>query len=142
MKQLIIIFSFLLISLNGYCDTLDYWNVYINDSLIGQFDTNSQKPTIDLKQSNINKNDLITVKYGTDNPCSDCIYVLSVLIEVKEKTPEVETAQEFGKLSIKVKELQYFQNKYGIDKYRFHYHVRTKSSTNNSDIHLFELNLI
>ena len=142
MKQLPILFSFLFISLNGFCDTLDYWHVYINDSLIGEFNSNSKQPTIDLKQANINKNDVITVRYASDNPCVDCIYVLDVLIEVKEQTPQVETDQNFGKLSLRIGELQYFQKKYGIDKYHFNLNTRRERSIPNSGTYLFELNFI
>lgn len=130
------------ITLFGYCGTLDYYHLYLNDSLIGQYNSLSEKPSITLKSSELKDDDIITVRYGTDHPCVDCVYVLSVLIEVKEKAPEAETIENFGKLSIQIKDLRYFQKKYEIDKYHFNYSVRTKNRMNDNGAYLFELKFI
>ncbi|UTW67072.1 hypothetical protein KFE94_02870 [bacterium SCSIO 12643] len=142
MNKILILISFMTISVFGYCDTLDYYHVYLNDSLIEQYNSLSEKPSIELKSSELNDNDVITVRYGTDHPCFECVYVLNVLIEVKEKTPEVETTENYGKLSIPIKDLIYFRNKYEIDKYHFNYSVRTKKKMNGKGTHLFELKFI
>lgn len=142
MKKILILLSFMTTSLFGYCDTIDYYHVYLNDSLIGQYNSLSEKPSIVLKKSELNDDDVITVRYGTDHPCVECLYVLSVFIEVKEKTPEAETTENFGKLSILIKDLVYFQKKYEINKYHFNYKVRSKNSLNNNGTYLFELKII
>ena len=142
MKKILILLSFMTITLFGYCDTLDYYHLYLNDSLIGQYNSLSEKPSITLKSSELKDDDIITVRYGTDHPCVDCVYVLSVLIEVKEKAPEAETIENFGKLSIQIKDLRYFQKKYEIDKYHFNYSVRTKNRMNDNGAYLFELKFI
>ena len=142
MKKILILLSFMTTSLFGYCDTIDYYHVYLNDSLIGQYNSLSEKPSIVLKKSELNDDDVITVRYGTDHPCVECVYVLSVLIEVKEKIPEAETTENFGKLSILIKDLIYFQKKYEIDKYHFNYKVQSKNSLHNNGAYLFELKII
>ncbi len=142
MKKILILQSFMTASLFGYCDTIDYYHVYLNDSLIGQYNSLSETPSIILKKSELNDDDVITVRYGTDHPCIECVYVLSVFIEVKEKTPEAETKENFGKLSILIKDLKYFQKKYEIDKYHFNYKVRSKNSLHNNGTYLFELKII
>ena len=103
MCKIFLIISFITLSFKGFCDTLDFYHVYLNDSLIGQFNLNSDRISFELKTSEITETDSITVKYGTDTHCLKCTYILSVLIEVKEKTPEARTNKPFGKLSISVK---------------------------------------
>ena len=139
MKKLLLAISFLTFSLSGYCDTLDYYHVYFNDSLIGKYNSISERPVLELSESDVQEDDMITVRYGTDHPCVECIYVLSVNIEVKEKTPEAETTENFGKLSIPLKDLFYFRQKYGIDSFYFNFHVRTTHTTPYRGTYLFEL---
>ena len=116
MKQLIIILTLLFTSLNGYCDTLDYWHVYVNDSLVAEFNSTSNDLTINLKRTELKISDTITVRHGTDHPCSNCHYGLNVLVEIKEKTPKVEVTENFGKLSIPLSELYDIQKKYDLNK--------------------------
>lgn len=142
MNKLLVFTSFIVISIYGYCDTLDYYNIFLNDSLIGQFNSFSENPTIELKSTELKDTDVITVRYGSDFHCIDCTYVLSVLIEVKEKTPEAVTSDHYGKLSIPLKDLNYFLNKYDIDKYHFYYSVRSKNKTDENEVYLFELAFI
>lgn len=125
MKQLLIIFSFLLISLSGFCDTLDYWHVYLNDELIAQFNSVSQDLTVNLKKSDLKSTDTITVRYGSDHPCVDCIYGLEVFVEIMEKLPEAQTTEHFGKMSISLGELLRIEKKYNINRINFNYYERT-----------------
>jgi hypothetical protein len=142
MKKLMFYLLFISVPISGYCDTLDFYHVYLNDSLLGQYNSISDKPSIILKQKELKESDILTVQYGTDNPCVECVYILSVLIEVKEKTPEVETTEDFGELSIPIRDLLYFEKKYEINDYNFYYEVRTKSSLHNTSVYLFELKII
>ena len=68
MKKLTILLFFLTISLNGFCDTLDYWHFYLNDKLVSEFNENSKELTINIKKTELMGNDIITVRYGTDHP--------------------------------------------------------------------------
>jgi hypothetical protein len=131
MKQLSIIFTFLFLSLTGFCDTLDYWHVYLNDELIAEFNTTSKNLTIHLKKSELKKSDSITVRYGSDHPCFDCYYGLSVFVEIMEKTPEAETTEHFGKLSISINDLLEIEKKYTIKRFYFNYYERTKKEFDN-----------
>lgn len=120
--------AFLFISLNGFCDTIDYWHVYINDSLIAKFDQNSTDLTISLSKTKLKGSDLITVRYGSDHPCVDCLYGLVVLAEIKRKVPEVQTKEHFGKLSIPVKDLFDIERTDKINRFPFNYYERKRGA--------------
>jgi len=139
MGKIFLITSFVTLSFIGFCDTLDFYNVYLNDSLLGQFNLNSDKPSFEFNTSEIKKTDSITVKYGTDTPGVNCTYILSVLIEVKEKTPEARTNKPSEKLSIPAKELIYFKNKYSINEFHFIYSILTKEETYIGGVYLFSI---
>jgi hypothetical protein len=83
MKNLLIIIGLLLAGLNGFgqkvsSDTLDYWSAYINDSLIGNYNTLSTDNEISLSKELINENDTISLIYGNDHPCTRCEYYYAV----------------------------------------------------------------
>jgi hypothetical protein len=52
-------------------DTIDYWQVYYNESKIKEY-TQYSKGEIVLKIKEIKKTDTLTVKYFRDTPCDDC----------------------------------------------------------------------
>jgi len=131
MKQIVIIFTFLLISINGFCDTLDFWHVYVNDKLIAEFNEFSKDLTLNLKKSNIKSTDTITVRYGSDHPCGDCYYGLTVFVEIMEQLPEAETKEHFGKLSISLNDLLHIEKKYKIQKFNFSYYEKTNKEFDN-----------
>ena len=141
MKQLTILFFFLIISINGFCDTIDYWHVYINEKLVGEFNENSKEMTINVKKTELKGNDIITVRYGTDNPCVDCIYGLTVIADFKRKAPEVKTKEHFGKLSILFKDLLDIQKTDGINKFYFNYYERANNGTKDTGRLLFAVAL-
>lgn len=62
------------LSFAGFADTLDYWSVYLNDSLIGHYNTLSTDNEMTLSISVINEIDTINIIYGNDHPCSKCEY--------------------------------------------------------------------
>lgn len=141
MKQLTILFFFLIISLNGFCDTLDYWHVYINDKLVAEFNENSKDLTINIKKTELKSNDIITVRYGSDHPCVDCIHGLNVIADFKRKAPEVETKEHFGKLSILFKDLLDIQKTDRINKFYFNYYERKNNGAQETERLLFVLTL-
>ena len=141
MKQLTILFFFLSIYLNGFCDTIDYWHVYINDKLVAEFNENSKDLTINIKKTELKENDIITVRYGTDHPCLDCLYGLTVIADFKLKAPEVETKEHFGKLSIPFKDLLDIQKTDGINKFYFNYYERKIKETHDNGRLLFVMHI-
>lgn len=142
MQKFILTLSFVWASMFAFCDTLDFYHVYFNDSLLGKYNSLSEKPFFVFKSSKLKDTDAITVRYGTDHPCYECHYVLSIPLDVKEKNPEVETKEHFGKLSIPIKELRYFQEKYGIDRFYFNYHFTAGDPILEKGVYLFELKII
>jgi hypothetical protein len=141
MKQLTVLFFFLSISLNGFCDTLDYWHIYINDKLVAEFNEISKDLNISIKKTDIKGNDIITIRYGTDQPCVDCMYGLTVIADFKRKALEVETKEHFGKLSIPFKELLDIQNTDGINKFHFNYYERKINGTHDKGRQLLLLTI-
>lgn len=139
MNKFLILILVMTISIIGHCDTLDYYHVYLNDSLIGEYNSLSKKPVVELNSDELNEKDTLSVRYRTDLSCVECTYALSVLIEVKEKTPETRTNESFGKLSIPIIDLLYFHKKYQIDKYHFNYSIQNKMNV--KGVYLFELKL-
>lgn len=141
MKHLIILFVFLIISLNGFCDTIDYWHVYMNDKLIAKFNANSKDLNVNIKKMELKNSDVITVRYGSDNSCIDCSYGLIILVEIKRKLPEVQSKERFGKLSIPIKDLLNIQKIDGINKFPFNYYERTSKRLNETGRLLFVLTI-
>ena len=142
MRKLVLLFGFLMFSLSGFCDTLDYWHVYVNHKLIAKFNENSKDLTITIKKSEIKKNDSITVRYGTDHSCSDCYYALVVIADFKRKAPEAETKGNFGKLTIALKELLDIQKTDGTTRFYFNYCERKKTVRDENERMLFELTIL
>jgi len=141
MKHLTILFFFLIISLNGFCDTLDYWHVYINDKLVAEFNENSKDLKINIKKTELKGNDIITARYGSDYPCVDCYYGLTVFADFKRKAPEVETKEHFGKLSISFNSLLDIQKTDGINRFTFNYYERKITGTHDTGRLLFVLTI-
>lgn len=142
MNKLFLLLVFLMISLSGFCDTLDYWHVYVNHKLIAKFNEGSQDLIIKIKKSKIKSTDSIIVRYGTDHPCSDCHYALVVSADFKRKEPEAITKGNFGKLTIALKELIDIQKTDGTTRFYFNYCERRKAVRDKKGRLLFELTLI
>lgn len=60
---------------NAKADTLDYWKIYLNDSLLGTFNFHSTIPEIELSRLNYGE-DSLDIRLFTDTPCSRCKYEL------------------------------------------------------------------
>ncbi len=80
MKSITIILFILLVGFSGFgqSDTLDYWSVYLNDSLVGNYNTQSTDNELSLNEKIINENDTISIIYGNDHPCTRCEYYYAV----------------------------------------------------------------
>lgn len=141
MNKILTTLAFIAITFLAYCDTLDYYHVYLNDSLIGQYNSFSTQPSITLKESELTDADVITVRYGTDHPCFDCVHVLTAFAEIKAQIPSATTDENFGKLSIPMKDLIYFNKLFGVDKFHFNYSIKTNGQFEDKPIYLFELKI-
>ncbi len=73
MKKILLI-CIVFLPLVGFCDTLDYWSVYVNDSLIGEFTTESKDNEFEINYHEIKESDTLTIIYGNDHPCVKCEY--------------------------------------------------------------------
>ena len=124
MKQIAIIFGLLTMSLKGQCDTLDYWHVYYNDSVIAKFNSVSRDLTIQFDHRNIKPTDTISIRHGDDTPCFDCTFVLFVKDDKKRKLRTIETKESWGKLSLSLTDLIDIGQKNGSKRYDFLYWER------------------
>lgn len=77
MKNLLLVIL-LAISLYSWADTLDYWTVYHNDSILVKYNSVSKLKQLILKSDKINNKDSIFIVYGNDHPCSRCEYYFAV----------------------------------------------------------------
>ena len=93
---------------------------------MAELNENSKDLTLILNKSDLKNGDVITVRYGSDHPCVDCYYKLTILADVKKKLPAAETNEHFGKLSIPMNELLEIKKADGIDTFQFNYSERSK----------------
>jgi hypothetical protein len=121
MNKLVVTFGLLVLPLIGFCDTLDYWHVYYNDSVIAKFNSTSQDLKIEIDRSVIKEGDILTIRHGDDTPCIICKFVLFVRDEKKRKLRITETKEFLGKLSIGLPDLIEFGDKNKSKRYDFYY---------------------
>ena len=121
MNKILITLGLLVLPFIGFCDTLDYWHVYYNDSVIAKFTSVSPDLKIEIDRSKIKEGDTLTVKHGDDTPCFNCKFVLFVRDEKKRKLRITETNEFLGKLSFGIKDLIEFGDKNESKRYDFYY---------------------
>lgn len=73
-----------LFTANAFADTIDYWHVYLNDSMIANFTENSKVLDVLLYEKKIDVSDLISVKYYNDTPCGGCLRQLVYMTDKNE----------------------------------------------------------
>lgn len=121
MKQLLLFFALSFASLGGYGDTLDYWHVYINDSVVLRFNAVSDDLTLHLNSIQFTEVDEISIRKFGDTHCHDCKFVLFVRDEKKRKLRITQGTKFGGKLSFLLKDLIGFGRKNGSKRYDFFY---------------------
>lgn len=128
-SKFFVFFVITLISFNGKCDTLDYWHVTINDSLIGQFNSLNANPTINLS-SEWSNFDSISIQYFSDTPCSECRSMLSVRDENKMKFRATSNTGAWVKLTLSLGELMRLAKMYNSSSMDFDYWQSGESKLN------------
>ena len=87
--RLLLIITFLGISIQGQCDFVDYWKIMVNDSVI--YDSRNDKEAwthsykLNLPELNLEGTDTISLQYITDTPCPNCDYNLLFTDTAKNK---------------------------------------------------------
>lgn len=138
--KFLFVFSFLLLlSIAGSCDTIDYWHVYLNDSLIMKFTDNMGDRTITLNREQIESKDSIVVRYMRDTPSTKCESTIEVFIEIMQLLPAAHSEESFGKLAISLNELLLLGDRYQISKFPFNYSDRSGNLINEQGKQLFTL---
>ncbi len=142
MKKNLITILILTISHYVFCDTLDYWHVYYNDSTIAQYNSNVSDTKIEIEKSRLKENDLLTIRYGDDTPCNNCKFYLFVQNEEKKKFRIVETNELWGKLSINLFELSEFGKTNRNNKFEFYYWEKDNKARKRHDRLVLRLTII
>lgn len=135
---LIILFA----SFSAKCDTLGFYHVYWNDSVIAKFNSFSEPKKISLKLSEIKETDVISVSYGSDMMRINCTAALAVMIEVEEDIAELTEESgscNFKKISIPLRDLLFYRKNYDYDKFLFYYKLQTVQPDHEFSSFLFTL---
>jgi hypothetical protein len=93
-------------------DTIDYWHVFYNNALVGDFNQMSSSKTVILNERNIKTGDSIMIKYFRDTPCFDCSTFLMVEDQAKRSVFRMKSKGTFTPLFIRLEDLlEYRRNK-------------------------------
>jgi hypothetical protein len=87
--NIIVLLFIALLPFSGFSDTLDYWSVYLNEDIVGKFNSFSTNNEIALNREDIKPTDSLYITYGNDHPCANCTYYYMV----KER----DLAMKYGK---------------------------------------------
>ena len=118
------IFILTLIPLSGISDTIDFWEVYINDSLVAEFH-DPKDAFMKIKSDNIRDTDKITIKYFQDAVCTDCFYELIVQDEQKRRLGETTTTEHFGELTFSLNSLMALGKDNNTEEFHFYFSQRS-----------------
>ena len=121
MLKAVLLFAVLFFSRIGFCDTITYWHVFLNDSLIAEFNESSQDLEIRLKKSDLNSFDTLRVKLKTCALCSDCLFTLELFLEIKEKTSSDSSRETDFPLKIAIADILKLEKKYDPEKFPFYH---------------------
>lgn len=119
--KILVTFILLISPIIGVCDTLDYWHIFYNDSIIAKFNSTSQDLKIEISKSTIKENDTLTLRYRSDTPCTNCKFVLLVRDEKKIHLKRTETTTAWANLSFNFHELIQKGDKKKSKTYDFYY---------------------
>lgn len=139
MRLILLTLLISIFSSRAKCDTIDYWHVYLNDSLIAEFNANSADKTIRLNRKELSSDDNLVVRYGTCMHCIDCHYSLEISLDIAEPKPSVESKEYFGKLAYPLDYLLNVNRKY--DRTKFQFYCQVGISKGSYRTRVFELQL-
>lgn len=71
------------IGLEAKCDTLHYWNVYLNQQKIATLNQYQTDTVLNLKRSPLKNSDTLWIEYTSCAKCVDCVPL--VLINIDEQ---------------------------------------------------------
>lgn len=86
-------------------DTIDYWHVFYNNALVGDFNQMSSSKTIILNEQHIKTGDSIMVEYFRDTSCFDCSTFLMVEDKAKRSVLRKKGRGTFTSFSVLLEDL-------------------------------------
>jgi hypothetical protein len=78
MHRCLLFFSFLLLFHFSNADTIDYWHVYYNNTLLANINQNQEGYKLKLNKGDMKPGDSLSIIYYNDTPCQDCETTLYV----------------------------------------------------------------
>jgi len=112
-KNLLIFVITLIFTQTGKCDTIDFWHVFYNKKMIGDFDQYPERRMegkhigneIVINTKIVKNNDSIKVKYFRDTPCDECSTSLMIENENHDRVLVSKGRGTFNPVSFSVKDL-------------------------------------
>ena len=127
MKKL---FIFFIISLGfssiSKADTIDYWQVYYNNSKLKECNGN-WKYELGFKLIKLNNTDSITVYYYHDAHCTDCTTNLIVEDETKHQILAVKKENDYKELTFYFEKLLAYEQQNASKIYKVYYYRERKN---------------
>nr|WP_067058968.1 hypothetical protein [Mucilaginibacter sp. L294] len=117
-------------------DTTDYWHVKVNNNIVARLSETSIYPSIQFDIKKINESDALSVEYGNDTPCYDCITNLYLIDPKNKKIILAEGKGTFNPLTVSMLKLKQLSKKLGRKNLRVYYTDNFKR-----DRLIFRLNL-
>lgn len=107
-------------------DTLDYWHVKINNNIVARLSETSIYPSIQFDIKKINESDVLSVEYGNDIPCYDCITNLYLIDPKNKKVVLAEGKGTFNPLTVSMLKLKQLSKRLGRKNLRVYYTDNSK----------------
>ncbi len=109
------------VSAKSIVDTTDYWHVKVNNRIVARLSETSIYPSIQFDVKKINESDILSVEYGNDTPCYDCITNLYVVNKSNKKSILAEGKGTFSPLRVSMLSLKQLAKKLGWKNLRVYY---------------------
>lgn len=124
----IILFLFCLVSLTkiSKADTIDFCHAYLNDVEIAAYNYYSFGEVLVIKINSLKKDDVITVKYFRDTPCSDCKSFLHLYTNDSTEVLIKEGKGTFSPISFRASELTEFLRRTNKNTFTVYYNESNK----------------
>lgn len=102
--KLFFLFAILFTTSASKADTIDFWHIYINDSIFQKSHQGNEGMVITLKRQSIATTDILSVRHYDDTPCINCTVALGIRDVTGLEVKHID-GKERDKLAITFKEL-------------------------------------
>lgn len=118
---------------------LDYWGVYYNDSLIGQFNELDQNLSIEIQKEKVKAFDMISIKYVKADPCELCTFVCFIRDDKHQRVKIKEKYQAAEPIYYNLQNLLNFQAVNQSNYFEFYYYEESLDGPFGAMRYVFDL---